>query len=259
VATVWSYLGGAPAPRVCPNLFVAASGSGISGLDIDRTSTFTIGGVTQTCDVPPPPAALPGPLTSDGTSILANEATGVAGYPVTCSGSCGSTFGWHAASPLVPGVVPFGTAGEAAAVQTDGHVAVLDVHTGAVHWTGTLGASASLAPAVTDTTIFALGDDGTLSAFAVGGCGAATCPATWTATLPGPGTGRPSIVGDVLYVGGSDGTLSAFAAGGCGAATCSPRFTATVPGAVAGSPVADGGTLYVGSSTGTITAYRVPA
>ena len=41
-----------------------------------------------------------------------------------------------------------------------GHV---DARTGAVHWTGTLGASASLPPAVTDTTIFAPAGDGTLS------------------------------------------------------------------------------------------------
>ena len=264
VATTWTYAGGAPAPRACePNLFVAASGSGVSGVDVDDPSVFfESNGVTQTCTTPPPFFALPGPLSSEGTSILSTDDTAVTGYPLTCSSrGCPATVHWTTATPMVPTIVPLATGGEAAVVQRDGHLAVVDTHTGAVHWTGSLGAAgaASLPPAVTDTTIFALADDGTLSAFPVGGCGASTCPAAWTATLPAKATARPSIVGDVLYVGGSDGTLSAFAAGGCGAATCTPRFTTTVPGSVSGSPVADGGALYVGSTTGTITAYRVPA
>jgi PQQ-like domain len=264
VATVWTYAGGAPAPRACgTNLFVAASGNGISGLDVDDPSvSFDTNTVIQTCTVPPPIFPLPGPLSSDGASILTTDDTAVTGYPLTCSGfNCSAMFHWTTATPMVPTIVPLASGGEAAVVQRDGHVAVVDTHTGAVHWTGSLGAAgaASLPPAVTDTTIFAVADDGTLSAFPVGGCGASTCPATWTAALPAAATGRPSIVGDVLYVGGSDGTLSAFAASGCGAATCSPLFTATVPGAVSGSPVADGGTLFVASSTGTITAFRAPA
>ncbi len=183
------------------------------------------------------------------------------GYPVTCSSSssCVSAFSWGPGITIVPSVSPLPGGNEAVVVQPDGHVAVVDAHTGATHWTGTLGTSASLPPAVTDTTIFALADDGTLSAFPVGGCGASTCPATWTAQLPAAATGRPNISGDVLYVGSADGTLTALPANGCGAAACSALFTATVPGAVAGSPVADGGALYVGSSTGTVTAYKLPS
>ena len=258
VATVWAYVGGAPAPRPCPNLFVFATGRGFAGVDIDgHNGDFANGGLTQSCDAPTTFPALPGPLTSDETSIFANEASGATGYSVTCAGSCVATFAWQSGATIVPVVVPLAGGAEAAAVRPDGHVAVVDAHTGAVHWTGTLGATASLPPAVTDTTIFGLAGDGTLSAFPVGGCGAAACPADWTATLPAAATGRPSIVGDVLYVGSSDGTLSAFAAGGCGAATCSPLFTATVPGSVSDSPVVDGGVLYVGSTTGTVTAYKV--
>src|SRR5262245_39811851 len=72
---------------------------------------------------------------------------------------------------MVPTVSPRSGGAEAVAFQPDGDVAVVDAHTGATHWTGTLGPSASLPPTVTDTTIFALADDGTLSAFPVGGCG----------------------------------------------------------------------------------------
>lgn len=256
---MWTYGATTVAPHGCPNLTVFAAGAGFTAVDLDAGVPGTGDSqVFTSCD-PLAPRPLPGPLASDGTVLFADESAGVSGFPLTCTGICPSTFTWSSGQRMGSGLVPLAGGAEAALVAPDGHLAVVDAQTGAAHWTGALGAAASLPPAVTDTTIFAVADDGTLSAFPVGGCGASTCPATWTAALPSAATGRPSIVGDVLYVGGSDGSLSAFAAAGCGASTCSPRFTATVPGAVAGSPVADGGTLYVGSSTGTITAFRAPA
>ncbi len=69
LATVWTYIGSSPAPHSCPNLIVNLSGAGFAAVDFqDPNGDFTVGTANPTCDIPPV-LPLPGPLTSDDTSI----------------------------------------------------------------------------------------------------------------------------------------------------------------------------------------------
>lgn len=262
VVTTWTYVGSAPAPPgVCPGNVLSEVGAGLGAADIaDGGADWTVGGLEPTCATPPiVPPPTDAALSSDGTIVFAPGPGGAAGYRVDCPPTCPRDRALTLSPAVVPVVIPLANGTEAVVVREDGHVAVVDAHSGGEHWSGVLGAAAATPAAVTDATIFATSTSGTLSAFPVVACGAATCPATWTATLPAGATGHPSIVADVLYVGTADGTLTALPARGCRAATCSALFTANVPGAVAGAPVADDGLLFVGSTAGSVTAFRPAA
>jgi hypothetical protein len=251
ISTSWSYAAVALAPHGCFPDFDNLTGSGTHTENADGSGgSIDTGGLTNGCGNPGLPA-VPTTLTSDGTVT----------YELTTTGIVRHFGGPDLPLSPAPGFVPVptvATGGRLVLTSTDGHVFVLDAASGAVQWSGTVGTSASVPVAVTPTTVFAADGAGTLAAFPLAGCGAATCAPTWTAATTGAATARPSVGGDVVYVGGNDGSITAFAAGGCDAATCSPLWSANVGSTVSSSPVIDRGTLYVGGST-TLTAYRLPA
>jgi outer membrane protein assembly factor BamB len=252
ISTSWTYAAVALGPHGCFPDLDNLTGDGTHTERADGTGgAIDSGGVTNGCGNPGLPPT-PTTLSSDGTVTYELTGTGIVRHFAS---------GVGLPLPAAPGFVPVPTVaagGRLVLTSTDGRVFVLDATSGAVQWTGTVGASASVPVAVTPTTVFAADGAGTLAAFPLAGCGAATCAPAWTATATGAATGRPSVGGDVVYVGGSDGSITAVPAAGCGAATCDPLWSANVGSAVSGSPVIDRGTLYVGGST-TLTAYRLPA
>jgi hypothetical protein len=259
VATTWSYAGVTMAPHSgCPNFQVAANGSGLAAVNTasPATTEWTTGGLATSCTVTPPtPPPAFAQLSSDETTLFSPGTTGFGRCTLAGCGSGGSV---PAGTTVVPVATVLAT-GDLAAAATDGRVLVLDPVTGAPRWTGTVGAPLAVPLAATSTTIFAAGTDGTVAAFPLAGCGAATCAPAWTATLPAAAADRPSVGADVLYVGGGDGTVTALPATGCGAATCTALWTGSVGAAVSAPPVIDGGALYVGTTSGTLTAFRLPA
>jgi outer membrane protein assembly factor BamB len=208
------------------------------------------GGVTSGCGNPGIPTT-PTTLSADGTFTYELTSTAVLRHGGGSSLPLPAAPGFARVPTVAPG-------GRLVLTSTDGRVFVLDATTGAVLWSGTVGAGASVPAAVTPTTVYAADGAGTLAAFPLAGCGAATCAPEWTATTSGAAADRPSVGGDVVYVGGTDGSITAFAAAGCGAATCGPLWSDNVGSAVTASPVIDQGTLYV-SGASTLTAYRLPA
>jgi hypothetical protein len=103
---------------------------------------------------------------------------------------------------------------------------------------------------------YVTGDDGVLSAFKAGGCGAATCEPIWRARTPNgdsfPGT--PAIAGKVVLVAATDHMVYAFPAAGCGKAVCGPAWTA--PTADTGWIFAvSGGVAYLGDFGGRLYAF----
>lgn len=152
-------------------------------------------------------------------------------------------------------------------------LAVLDVATGAVRWTASVGQFFGTARvvAVAGGKIVVAVEDALLAsrllAFPAGGCGAATCSPVWSADFDGTiGSLTPPFVagGDVVWVagrlpGGSDiPAISAFALRGCGAPTCG-ALTSIPYGMNGGNAIVDGGQLIVGDIIGRVTAYGLLA
>jgi outer membrane protein assembly factor BamB len=120
------------------------------------------------------------------------------------------------------------------------------------------GASAvALHPAAAATRVFVGSSDGTLEAFAAGGCGGATtCTPAWQG-LAGGAVGAPAVANGVVYAGSADGFVHAYAAAGCGEATCAPVWSAPTPGAPTQVVVANG-RVHVLTATGELVAFGLP-
>jgi outer membrane protein assembly factor BamB len=181
VGTSWAYAGQALAPRGfgCFPDTDWASGSGVHIEDFDVPADgWDTGGFTGGCGVPPIPPD-PTTLSSDGTVTYELSGTTLVRHQG----------GSDLPLPAAPGFVPVPTlaaGGRVALTATDGRVFVLDAATGSVQWSGTFGTSASVPVAVTPTTVFAADGAGTLAAFPLAGCGAATCAPAWTASPRSP-------------------------------------------------------------------------
>jgi outer membrane protein assembly factor BamB len=166
--------------------------------------------------------------------------------PTWATGLDGST----ATSPVIgPGEDTLYTGTDA------GTVYAVDVTTGAVRWTASVGAEVTAAPALADGTLFVPTAGGELVALAASGCGAPTCAPLWSAPAGSELTVQPAVAGGVVFTGSADGTLGGFAAGGCGAATCEPLWTAATGSRVTGAPAVSDGQLYVGTQDGRAIAY----
>ena len=113
----------------------------------------------------------------------------------------------------------------------------------------------ALTPAAAATSVLVGSSDGSLRAYAAGGCGAPTCPATWQA-VTGGSVGAPVVANGVAYVTSADGHVYAFAAAGCGAPTCEPLWSAPTPSAPTGVIVANG-RVFVTTTTGDLVAYHL--
>jgi hypothetical protein len=105
-------------------------------------------------------------------------------------------------------------------------------------------------------TVLVGSSDGSLRAYAAGGCGAPTCSVTWQAETGGPLT-APVVANDVVYVGSTDGYVYAFAAAGCGATTCEPLWAAQTPSTPTALIVANG-RVFATTTTGDLVAYQLP-
>ncbi|HEV7757950.1 MAG TPA: PQQ-binding-like beta-propeller repeat protein, partial [Acidimicrobiales bacterium] len=242
------------------SLFV--TGPGVSSVDVDTAEVWDRIEVVSTCtstgELPAVPASTP--ISSDGQLAFEPHVLTLDALPLDCTvHDCPPAWTADISGAVDPGAHIVGPAvalgsGDLALATSDGHVVVVDGTSHLVEWSSdVLGAPLDQPLAATGTTVYATATDGTVAAFPVGGCGAATCPARWTATLASAASVRPSIGGDVLYVGSADGTVTALPAGGCGAATCSGLWTGTTPAAVTGAPAIFSGTVVVGSSDGTVT------
>jgi hypothetical protein len=79
----------------------------------------------------------------------------------------------------------------------DGRLVALDAATGGRSWTASTGVELGVQPAVAGGVVFTGSDDGALHAFAVAGCGSATCEPLWTAS-----TGSSAVSGGPAVSGG---------------------------------------------------------
>jgi outer membrane protein assembly factor BamB len=114
-----------------------------------------------------------------------------------------------------------------------------------------------LTPASAATSVLVGASDGTLRAYAAGGCGAATCSPVWQG-VTGGAVGAPVIANGVAFVPSADGHVYAFAAGGCGGATtCDPLWSVATPSAPSDVIVANG-RVFVTTDTGDLIAYALP-
>lgn len=217
-------------------------------------------------------AGLVGPTSGGGYAIagdwiLWSEGSGALGFGPNCQPHpapvpefVGCAPDWRTTLPGTPvgGPAKVGTDGVAYADGT-GTVTVLDVATGAVRWTGNIGAppAAGTALAVAGDAILVATGDGRLVALPAAGCGAATCAPLWEAPVGGTPSEAPAAGGDVAYVGTTAGDIVAFAVDGCGAATCAPLATVATGSRITGGPIVHDGRLIAGTQDGRLLAFGV--
>lgn len=133
-----------------------------------------------------------------------------------------------------------------------------DVSTLAIAWNGDFGASVATegGAVIAGGRLFTTGYDGRLSAFALAGCGAATCTPAWQGRTRNDITSTPAVVGDTVYVASADHFVHAFDVAGCGAALCDARWRGRLPASSLDSSVAvAGGRVYVGDYSGRLSVF----
>ena len=255
IIVAWHYVGFSPAPH-CPLAWEIADG--ITAFLPDLSAPWETQTTQGGCGPPPVPLPLTSPYsgaTRAGDVYLFNYAGSISAMPVACGTVC--TPRWQI--PINGAWVMGLSDTRAAAVDVTGHLTVFDVATGATVWTGSVGATTEVGMAATDTSIFVPTIDGTLYAFAVGGCGAPTCSPAWTASIGSVPRSRPSIAGNVVYVSGNDTKLKMFAASGCGTATCTSVGTVTATAVIVGAPTIINGRVFVNTLDYTLETFALPA
>lgn len=261
----WTY---APyPPPFPPQVLTGGSHNGRIGVAGDGTSrTFTIGGgglPTLGLDVvfhagPGTLATAPGDDTV-GHAVRAfavaeaRPGCGPTGRTMECPLWAAPIDGTNSTNPVLA------PDGSTVFVGTDaGTVYALDAATGAVRWTGAVGAGVTASPALADGVLHVPTADGRLVALAADGCGATVCGPQWSASTGGPPAVQPAVAGGVVVTGNDDGSVDAFDAAGCGAATCPALWSADAGAAVTGAPAVSAGRLYVGTADGRLVAYALP-
>ncbi|HJP66473.1 MAG TPA: PQQ-binding-like beta-propeller repeat protein, partial [Actinomycetota bacterium] len=118
-------------------------------------------------------------------------------------------------------------------------------------WTAPGENYADATPAVARGVVYLTGGDGTLFAYAAGGCGQSECQPLWTGFAGGTQAAYvspPIVAGGVVYTTKNNAHVFAWRASGCNRATCSPLWSAQTEGQiVSAGPVMVNGRLYVGS------------
>ena len=196
-----------------------------------------------------------------GERVMWSQATSAQGFSAACppnptAPGCGPDWSTDlGAHPSTPAAV-----GDDGVVYADagGTITVLDAATGAIRWTGALGAPGT-APAVAGDTILVATSDGRLVAYAASGCGEPTCEPLWQGTLENGTSIAPIAGGDVAYVATASRKIAAFSLDGCGADTCAPLTTVgpVWAGNLRGLAVSDG-ILIASADDGAVTAFGVP-
>lgn len=137
-----------------------------------------------------------------------------------------------------------------------GTVYAASTEDGTIHWSASVGAGYTLAPALADGVLLVPTASGSLVALDADGCGTPTCSPLWTtAATGGELTQQPSVAGGVVFTGDADGTLAAFELAGCGAATCGPLWTDELGSRITGAPAITLGKVFVGLQDGRVIAY----
>lgn len=144
-------------------------------------------------------------------------------------------------------------------VGTDaGTVLALDVATGQVRWSASLGAAVSANLSLAEGTLYAPLADGRVAALPAGGCGAPTCASSWESAAGSPITGQPAVAGNLVFTGSADGSVKAYDADGCRpTGGCPPLWSDSLGSAITGAPAVTAGQLYVGTQDGRLVAYRL--
>lgn len=221
-----------------------------------------------------PLGSRPGTFAIVGDRILWSDGSKATGYSPSCpanpAGGCSPDWATDLGD-TVSEVVAIGH-GQAVYRYGTGSLAVLDVATGAVRWTGSVGPvlTGSHIAAVADGTIVLAVSNGFIApsqlvAFPARGCGEPTCAPLWTATFATSVSGvqTPFVAaGDLLWAGGtlpgeSGAGIHAFALDGCGAPTCEP-LTSLPYASNTGTAIVDGGQLIVGDNVGIVRAFGLP-
>jgi len=224
--------------------------AGISAFTTDLAPLWTASTTENGCGAAPNFAtkARYGAVTRTNAHFVATYGNSVVAFPTTCTLGTACTASWTRAITTPRGPVVSVSKTVDAIIDAAGTVSALDETTGAVVWTASTGAAATVPLSATNASIFAIGGN-TLYAFRAGGCSAAVCTGTqrWKATLAFTPAARASISGDVLFVGGGT-TVAAFdatAATGCSAGVCTPLASRIVASAVTGPVVSLNSRVYV--------------
>jgi outer membrane protein assembly factor BamB len=107
------------------------------------------------------------------------------------------------------------------------------------------GASSGDSPVVAGGLVFFAMSDGRISAWAAGGCGAASCPRLWSGTIGGgSAAGTPAVANGRVYIAAAS-KLWVYAAAGCGMTSCAPLWTGPLPTVGAWTPIVYSGAVYV--------------
>jgi hypothetical protein len=172
---------------------------------------------------------------------------------------------WSVTLPAVPHLVVGIGSDKLAIAYPNGDIEVRAVADGSLLWTDVTGATDATPPAVGNGLLYTGAPNGTVYAFAAGGCGAATCAPTWSVSTGSAAiSDQPAATTGVVYAGTVDGRVVGFAANGCGAATCPLLWTAdvdtrpAVDHAVEGPIVADGH-VVAATHAGRLVVFDLPA
>ena len=185
-------------------------------------------------------------------------------YPLAKPGNCTIQFGAEFCPPIwsvplttsVAGHPVLSSDSTTVYAASGDKLLVRNAADGAPAWTGSLGGSASAAPAVAGDFVFVPTYAGELDVFNAAGCGASTCAPLWTAAAGGAIGSQPAVAkGGIVYVASSGGTVTAFPSAGCGSPTCTSLWSASTGAIITGGPVPALGKVYVGTIDGRLIAY----
>lgn len=158
--------------------------------------------------------------------------------PAVCPRFAVPLAGTWASSPVLSGQTVF--------VATDaGVLSAVDIVTGAVSWTATLGSPATAAPVVGEGVVMVPTEGAGLVAFPAAGCGMSECLPQWLTSTAASIDLQPAAAGGVVFVSAADGTIEAFAIAGCGAAVCEPLWGRDLGAASTDAPVIGSAHLFV--------------
>jgi outer membrane protein assembly factor BamB len=135
-------------------------------------------------------------------------------------------------------------------VTDAGTVYAVDTATGAVEWSGSVGAGVLQPPALAYGTLFVPTVDGSLVAV-----DAADGSVEWSTAGASELTVQPAVAGGVVFTGAADGTVAAYDVHGCGAATCGELWSDNAGSRITGAPAISLGKVFVGTEDGRVIAY----
>jgi outer membrane protein assembly factor BamB len=191
------------------------------------------------------------PAVSDSRVFVSGD-RGIYAFPGSCTTPC--TPLWVTNTQFSPSAAPTVASGSLLVADYQGTVYSMDVATGIVKWRGTVTAIPH-AIAVARGIAYVTSGNGELVAFAVDGCGGATCSPLWTSAPSGLSLFTPTIANGVVYVGALDliytkGDVLAYPA------TCSngcePLATLVLGGANETPVAVAGGQIYATTVNGNI-------